>query len=225
MKKILAFCLLISLLIGLVGCGKKAHIVFPFAASDVTKIEVIYKDGESDAQKKTVNKETEIDSLYKSFSELSVQEKDCASADTLGSVVFTFYLADGTSYEINYLSFATKSGRLQSENAGFDYFTSGDLVGLWENLSGESKVVSPYNAVRYKRFQEITKQIFDCKASKRIFRLDAFCYFKQFSALYYFLFYEQEKVKCDWLNSSEHGVFINLFIFFRHIWKYGHLSP
>lgn len=143
MKKILAFCLLISLLIGLVGCGKKAHIVFPFAASDVTKIEVIYKDGESDAQKKTVNKETEIDSLYKSFSELSVQEKDCASADTLGSVVFTFYLADGTSYEINYLSFATKSGRLQSENAGFDYFTSGNLVGLWENLSGESKVVSP----------------------------------------------------------------------------------
>lgn len=82
MKKILAFCLLISLLIGLVGCGKKAHIVFPFAASDVTK-------------------------------------------------------------EINYLSFATKSGRLQSENAGFDYFTSGDLVGLWENLSGESEVVSP----------------------------------------------------------------------------------
>ena len=127
----------------LVGCGKKAHIVFPFAASDVTKIEVIYKDGESDAQKKTVNEETEIDSLYKSFSELSVQEKDCTSADTLGSVVFTFYLADETSYEINYLSFATKSGRLQSENAGFDYFTSGDLVGLWENLSGESKVVSP----------------------------------------------------------------------------------
>ena len=104
---------------------------------------MIYKDGESDAQKKTVNKETEIDSLYKSFSELSVQEKDCTSADTLGSVVFTFYLADETSYEINYLSFATKSGRLQSENAGFDYFTSGDLVGLWENLSGESKVVSP----------------------------------------------------------------------------------
>ena len=106
MKNILAFCLLISLLIGLVGCGKKAHIVFPFAASYVTKIEVIYKDGESDAQKKTVNEETEIDSLYKSFSELSVQEKDCTSADTLGSVVFTFYLADGTSYEINYLSFS-----------------------------------------------------------------------------------------------------------------------
>lgn len=60
---------------------------------------------------------------------------------------------------------------------------------------------------------------------QHIFRLDAFCYFKQFSALYYFLFYEQEKVKCDWLNSSEHGVFINLFIFFRHIWKYGHRSP
>lgn len=52
MKKILAFCLLISLLIGLVGCGKKAHIVFPFAASDVTKIEMIYKDGKSDAAEK-----------------------------------------------------------------------------------------------------------------------------------------------------------------------------
>lgn len=56
MKKILAFCLLISLLIGLVGCGKKAHIVFPFAASDVTKIEVIYKDGKSDAQKRRSTK-------------------------------------------------------------------------------------------------------------------------------------------------------------------------
>ena len=76
------------------------------------------------------NIESDFYSLYKSFSELSVQEKDCASADTLGSVVFTFYLADGTSYEINYLSFATKSGRLKSENAGYDYFTSGDLVGL-----------------------------------------------------------------------------------------------
>ena len=74
MKKILAFCLLISLLIGLVGCGKKAHIVFPFAASDVTKIEVIYKDGESDAQKKTVNEETEIDSLSVSYTHLRAHE-------------------------------------------------------------------------------------------------------------------------------------------------------
>lgn len=75
MKKILAFCLLISLLIGLVGCGKKAHIVFPFAASDVTKIEMIYKDGKSDAQKKTVNEETEIDSLYKSFPSFPFKKK------------------------------------------------------------------------------------------------------------------------------------------------------
>lgn len=133
MKKILAFCLLISLLIGLVGCGKKAHIVFPFAASDVTKIEVIYKDGESDAQKKTVNKETEIDSLYKSFSELSVQEKDCASADTLGSVVFTFYLADGTSYEINYLSFATKA-------EGCSLKTLGLIISHQVILSGYGKI-------------------------------------------------------------------------------------
>ena len=61
------------------------------------------------------------------------------------SLLPTMVLAEerDKTYEINYLSFATKSGRLQSENAGFDYFTSGDLVGLWENLSGESKVVSP----------------------------------------------------------------------------------
>lgn len=133
MKKILAFCLLISLLIGLVGCGKKAHIVFPFAASDVTKIEVIYKDGESDAQKKTVNEETEIDSLYKSFSELSVQEKDCTSADTLGSVVFTFYLADETSYEINYLSFATKA-------EGCSLKTLGLIISHQVILSGYGKI-------------------------------------------------------------------------------------
>ena len=67
MKKILAFCLLISLLIGLVGCGKKAHIVFPFAASDVTKIEMIYKDGKSDAQKKIVHLLILLEVLYLLF--------------------------------------------------------------------------------------------------------------------------------------------------------------
>lgn len=145
MKKLLAIVISLSilLLLGLFGCGAKTRVVFPFAASDVAKIEAIYKDEGSQAKKKTLIGEVEIESLYNSFSELSVTEKDSAQSDALGTILFAFYLTDGTVYEVNYLSFATKSGRLQSENAGFDYFTSGDLIGLWENLSGEIELVSP----------------------------------------------------------------------------------
>ena len=55
MKKIFAFSLSILLLLGLSACGKKTHIVFPFAASDVTKVEAIYKDGESEAKEREDN--------------------------------------------------------------------------------------------------------------------------------------------------------------------------
>lgn len=95
---------------------------------------MIYKDGESDAQKKTVNEETEIDSLYKSFSELSVQEKDCTSADTLGSVVFTFYLADGTSYEINTTCLS------QQKAEGCSLKTLGLIISHQVILSGYEKI-------------------------------------------------------------------------------------
>ena len=143
MKKIVAFSLSILLLLGLSACGKKTHIVFPFAASDVTKIEAIYKDGESEAKEKTIMDEEEINHVYKVFSEIPVKEKQSAYTDPLGTVMFAFYLKDKTIYKINYLYFAVKNGRVLSENGGFDYFTISDLIGVWGSISGESEVVSP----------------------------------------------------------------------------------
>ena len=108
MKKIFAFSLSILLLLGLSACGKKTHIVFPFAASDVTKVEAIYKDGESEAKEKTIIDEEEINRVYKAFSEIPVKEKRSADTDPLGTVMFAFYLKDETIYKINYLYFAVK---------------------------------------------------------------------------------------------------------------------
>lgn len=142
MKKIVAFSLSILLLLELSAWGKKTHIVFPFAASDVTKIEAIYKDGESEAKEKTIIDEEEINHVYKVFSEIPVKEKQSSYTDPLGTVMFAFYLKDESIYKINYLSFAVKNGSVLSEDVGFDYFTSGDLVGLWESISGKSEVVS-----------------------------------------------------------------------------------
>lgn len=58
---------------------------------------------------------------------------------------FVFNLADGTTYELTYISVGTKTGRLQSETADFNYFTSSDVVGVWSNLSGETEQIPSEN--------------------------------------------------------------------------------
>jgi len=132
------------LVLGLSACGNEESIVFPFAVSDVETIESYYDDGGSEIQKKTTTEETAIEYLYAYFSELQVKNKQ--SSDDGSTIKFAFNLADGTTYELTYIGVATKKGRLQSETAGFDYFTSSDVVGIWNGLSGEIELISSDNA-------------------------------------------------------------------------------
>jgi uncharacterized lipoprotein YehR (DUF1307 family) len=140
MKRVYALFMSLVLVLGLSACGSEETIVFPFAAADVETIESYYDDGGAEIQKKTITEESDIDSLYTYFSELPVKNKH--SSDDGSTLKFVFNLADGTTYELTYISVAVKTGRLQSETADFDYFTSSDVVGVWAGLSGEIEQIS-----------------------------------------------------------------------------------
>lgn len=144
MKRVYVLFMSLLLVLGLSACGNEESIVFPFAVSDVETIESYYDNGGSEIQKKTTTEETAIEYLYNYFSELQVKNKQ--SSDDGSTIKFAFNLADGTTYELTYIGVATKKGRLQSETAGFDYFTSSDVVGVWNGLSGEIELISPDNA-------------------------------------------------------------------------------
>lgn len=142
MKRKYILFLSLMFFLALSGCGKEENIVFPFTVSNVEYIESYYDNGESDIQKKTITGESDIDYLYTYFSELPVKNERSSSADDGSTLRFVFNLAEGTSYELTYIGVAVKKGRLQSETAGFDYFTSSDVVGFWGNLSGEIDLIS-----------------------------------------------------------------------------------
>lgn len=144
MKRVYVLFLSLLLVMGLSACGNEESIIFPFTVSEVESIESYYDNGGSEIQKKTTTDETAIEYLYAYFSELPIKNKQ--TADEGSTIKFTFNLADGTTYELTYIGVATKKGRLQSETAGFDYFTSSDVVGLWNGLSGEIEKISPDNA-------------------------------------------------------------------------------
>lgn len=148
MKRFLPFVLILVmsliLALGMTACGNEVTIVFPFAVSNVETIESYYDNGSAEIQKKTITEESDIDSLYTYFSELSLKSK--GSSDDSSTLKFVFNLADGTTYDLTYIGVGTKTGRLQSTTADFDYFTSSDVVGVWENLTVDIELIPSEDA-------------------------------------------------------------------------------
>lgn len=145
MKRIYVLFMSLVLVLGLSSCGSEeaTTIAFPFVVEDVETIESYYDNGGAEIQKKTITEKADIDSLYTYFSELPLKNK--SSSDDGSTLKFVFNLADGTTYELTYIGVGVKTGRLQSETADFDYFTSSDVIGVWSNLSGETEQISPEN--------------------------------------------------------------------------------
>lgn len=119
-------------------------IVFPFAASDVKKIEIYKMMDSVPPEIKTVTVDSDIEYLYTYFTELSVENKMSSSNNIVGTVKFVFYLEDRTTYDLKYRNIAVKDGRLQSKY--FDYFTSSDVMGVWDTVSGEISKIPSENA-------------------------------------------------------------------------------
>lgn len=142
MKRVYALFMSLVLVLGISACWSEEPItiVFPFATADVESIESYYDNGGAEILKKTITEKSDIDSLYTYFSELSLKNK--SSSDNGSALKFVFNLADGTTYELTYIGVGTKTGRLQSVTANFDYFTSSDVVGVWSNLHGETEQIS-----------------------------------------------------------------------------------
>ena len=145
MKRVYALFMSLVLVLGISACGSEEAITitFPFAATDVETVESYYDNSGAEIQKKTITEKSDIDSLYTYFSELSLRNK--SSSDDGSTLKFVFNLADGTTYELTYISVGTKTGRLQAETADFNYFTSSDVVGVWSNLSGETEQIPSEN--------------------------------------------------------------------------------
>ena len=74
----------------------------------------------------------------------SVENKMSSSNNIVGTVKFVFYLEDRTTYDLKYRNIAVKDGRLQSKY--FDYFTSSDVMGVWDTVSGEISKIPSENA-------------------------------------------------------------------------------
>lgn len=145
MKKVAILFILAGLLLAFSGCAKDDSIVFSFDATDVASIEsyFISNNNGSEMQKKTIASKSDIDYLYTFFSELPVNNRNAHSTNGSITLKYVFNLADGTSYELNYKGIATKNGYLQF--GGVDYFTSSDIIGIWENLPFEIENITVTN--------------------------------------------------------------------------------
>ena len=187
---------------------------------------MIIKTGNRRAEK-TVNEETEIDSLYKSFPSFPFKEKRLYISILLEVLYLLFYLADGTSLRLTTCLSPQKSGRLQSENAGFDYFHQVILSGYGKIYL--EKVKSRFHLrtlLDISVFKEIANKSLTARHPSVFFAWMPFVTSSSSRSLLFPVLRTRKGLECDWLNSSRARRFQQIFfIFFRHIWKYGHLSP
>lgn len=138
MKRTIAFVLTVLLSILLTGCTRTEHIVLPFTASDVERVEVFHYVVPADAEKKTVTRPEDISGLVDTFDGLSVTDKETEPVAGGSITSFRFRLFDGTIYEIVYSSIAVKSGRISTTGSGQDFFTSADIEASWSNCDYEA---------------------------------------------------------------------------------------
>ena len=75
--------------------------------------------------------------LYRQLESISYKDKDSNASTLNGTTSFNFKLYDGSEYDLVYISYGVKNGRLKSSAGNFDYFTSSDIDGLWKNISRE----------------------------------------------------------------------------------------
>ena len=140
MRKYIALVLALILMLGLVGCKEKTvNIDFPFEVGDVETIELYrYAGAPVSAEKKVIDAEETIKDLYDRFEGLTLKLKE--TEETTGGKItsFRFNLSDGTTYELIYVCYGVKSGKLKSSTGNFEYFTSADIGYYWNDIDLEA---------------------------------------------------------------------------------------
>lgn len=139
MKKQFAFVLAIVLCLILSGCSQEVSLSFPFEDADVERIEMFHFIAPTEAEKKVLTEQDDIQDLYQFLSGLTLRDKKTEPVAGGSVTSFRFHLSDGTTYEVIYSSIAVKSGRIWATGMGQDYFTSADVEGIYNAYHYEAE--------------------------------------------------------------------------------------
>ena len=142
MKKQFAFVLAIVLCLILGGCSQEVSLSFSFEATAVERVEMFYFIAPTEAEKKVLTEQEDIQNLYQFLSGLTLQDKETEPVAGVAATSFRFHLSDGTAYEIIYSSIAVKSGRIWATGMDQDYFTSADVGGIYQSFQHEAEAAA-----------------------------------------------------------------------------------
>lgn len=140
--KITAFLVAIAvvvLCVAAAGCifsspeSEPSHMELPFAAEDVSGIEIWHTEG----TKAAVPKGESTDSLYNLLKTTSLEKVDKAEVSGVAKSGIRLLLSDGRKYEIVYVSVGVKNGYLYDISGNQMYFTRADIEGVCNALIEE----------------------------------------------------------------------------------------
>lgn len=141
MKKIFAMILSLVLLVACTSCSKKQTIELPFSATDVTNIEMYRYNVPAVAQQKILVSPDDFTAIIEMLTSIDVGKNDLDSVAGSDVTSLRFILADGTDFEIIYISHGVKKGEIKSSYV-FDYQTSSDVGSIWSNYGENPKSVT-----------------------------------------------------------------------------------
>ena len=144
MKKLVSLALAFVCIFSLAGCipENTVNIKFPFAVEDVVNIEMYHSSASSNPEMKMIESKEDIKELYEKIERISCKIKDSEETASPEITSFRFNLTDGTNYELIYVCYGVKTGRLISHTGKFDYFTSADIGWNWVWLNQELTAVT-----------------------------------------------------------------------------------
>ena len=142
MKKQFAFVLAIVLCLILGGCSQEVSLSFPFEADAVERVEMFYFISPTEAEKKVLTEQEDIQDLYQFLNGLALRDQETESVAGGSVTSFRFHLSDGTAYEVIYSSSAVKSGRIWATGMDQDYFTSADVGGIYQSFQYEAEAAA-----------------------------------------------------------------------------------
>lgn len=145
MKKIIAvvigFCVLVCffavLVVFLTSASSSVQLEIPFESSDIESVEMFHFVNSTEAEKKVLTEQTDIQSLTDTLERISLKEREKEPVAGGSVTSFRYHGSDGAVYEVIYSSIAVKAGQIKFTGSEKDYFTAADLEACWNNYDSE----------------------------------------------------------------------------------------
>lgn len=145
MKKVIAvvigFCVLVCffavLVVFLTSSSSSVQLEIPFESSDIESVEMFHFVNPTEAEKKVLTEQTDIQSLTDTLERISLKERETEPVAGGSVTSFRFHGSGGTVYEVIYSSIAVKAGWIKFTGSEKDYFTVADLEACWNNYDSE----------------------------------------------------------------------------------------